>query len=143
MVYVFVVDKRVHKICCSTKDTEITSLMPLGLKPQRVIKGAGFFMWDVLLPTAEDCLEMARRELITENLILRTEYDDRRSTRVTTFEVLLHAPGEHLAVFFMEYGQILSVTSDHLSGGWNFDIMLDRLVFVFDPNCLNFCGRDM
>lgn len=63
-----------------SKDTVIRSLMSLVVKPQRVIKGNGFFMWDVLLPTTEACLEIAKRELMTTD-ILWTEYDGRLRTK--------------------------------------------------------------
>lgn len=74
MVSVFVVNKRTRIICCSTKDSVIKSLMSMGIKARRVIKGT-IIMWDVLLHSAQDCLEIAKRELITKNLILRTEYE--------------------------------------------------------------------
>lgn len=81
-------------------------------------------MRDVLLPTAENCLEMARQELIKKDLILQTEYESRR-TIVAVFEVPSHESREHIHAFFLKYGEILGVTSDYLSGGWNFDIILD------------------
>lgn len=69
MVSVFVMDKCMRNICLSSKNTVIRSLVSLGVKPQGVIKGTGFFIWDVQLPTAEDCLGISRRELITKDLI--------------------------------------------------------------------------
>lgn len=39
IVSIFVMDKRAHKICHSTKDTVINSLTFLEVKPQRVTKG--------------------------------------------------------------------------------------------------------
>lgn len=86
----------------------IQSLMSLGVKPQRVIKGSGLFMWNVPLPTTEDCLEMARRELITK----------KNSSYGPSMKV-----GE--GPFFMQYGQILGDTSDKLNVEWRFDIMFD------------------
>lgn len=50
----------------------------------------------------------------------------------------LKGSGEHLAAFFMKYGQISGATSDNLCGGWSIDIMIDRLAFVSLPNCLDF-----
>lgn len=42
-VSVFKVEKRTNKICRFTKDTVIGTLMSLGIKPQRAIKGTVFF----------------------------------------------------------------------------------------------------
>lgn len=44
IVSVFMVDKPSRKNCRSTKDTVIKSLTPLEVKPQRMIKGRGYFV---------------------------------------------------------------------------------------------------
>lgn len=54
------------------------------------------------------------------------------------FEIAPQVTGGNLAAFFMQYNQILGAISDKLNGGWSFDIMLDRLVFV--SNCLDFAS---
>ena len=133
IVSVFVVDKRTRKICRSTKDTVVKSLMSLGVKPQRIVKGKGFFSWDILLPTPEDCLDMTRRDLITKDHIFRTEYEGRRRTRVAVFEVPPQVIGEHLAAYLKRYGEILTASCDNLNGGWSFEIMLDRNAFILHP----------
>lgn len=46
---------------------------------------------------------------------------------VSVFKVPPQVLGEHLAVYLVQFGQILSVTSDDLNGGWSFEIMLDHL----------------
>ncbi len=94
IVSVFVVDKRTRKICRSTKNTVLKALESFGFKPLRIVKGAKFFMWDVLLPTSEDCVAAASRELINKEIILRTEYEGRRKTRVTVYEVPPQVIGE-------------------------------------------------
>lgn len=67
---VFVADKHSCKIYCVTKGTVVKSLKSLGVKPQRIIKGKGFFIWDILLPTPEDSIKAASWELITKDLII-------------------------------------------------------------------------
>lgn len=47
----FLVEKRSRKICLSTTDTVIKSLISLGAKLQIVIQGKVYFMWDVRLHT--------------------------------------------------------------------------------------------
>lgn len=54
-------------------------------------------MWDILLPTVQDCFEMAKRELITKD-ILRTEYEGPRS-KIAVFEVPFILSEDHLASF--------------------------------------------
>lgn len=48
IVSVFVVDKSMRKICRSMKDTVVKTLHSQGFKPLRIVKGSGFFMWDIL-----------------------------------------------------------------------------------------------
>lgn len=79
-VSVFVVEMLTHKIYHSTKDTVIEWLMSPETNPQRVIKGNRFFMWNVLLPIAEDYSEVAIYELIVKELIIRTTYEGWRLT---------------------------------------------------------------
>lgn len=80
-VSVFVVDTLTRKMCCSSKDTVVKSLTSLGVKSQRSIKGKGYFMWDVLLPTSSNCEDASSRDLITKDNIIRTEYEDRRMSK--------------------------------------------------------------
>lgn len=93
-------------------------------------------MSDVLLPTAEVCIEVASRELITKDLIIRTEYEGQRRPTVTVLEVPPQVIEEHLAIYLHQYDQILGATSDNVNG--RFDIMLGCLAFVSVPNCLDF-----
>lgn len=44
-------------------------------------------MWYVQLLIAEDCLEMASRELITKDLNIRRECDGRRRSSLLVFKV--------------------------------------------------------
>lgn len=74
MVWGFMVDKHTRKISRSTKDTVIRSQMSLGIKPQSC-KSNRFFMWSVLLSTAEDCKEVASCVLNNKDLIQRTKYE--------------------------------------------------------------------
>lgn len=59
------------KMCCLMKDTVVKSLEYL------VVKGSGFFMWDILLPMLKDFMKAANNNLITKDIILRTEYNKR------------------------------------------------------------------
>lgn len=61
-----------RKICHFRKDNNINSLTSLGVKPQRFIKGKYFLTWGVLLPMHADCEATTSRDLITNDLILRT-----------------------------------------------------------------------
>lgn len=79
IVSVFVVDKRLCKICRLMKDN-IKSLTSLVVKPQRIIKGTGYFTWNILLHTPEDCVGITSHDFITKDLILRREYEGRQST---------------------------------------------------------------
>lgn len=44
-------------------------------------------MWDILLATSEDCVEVASHKLITKDLILWTEYEGWHRTRVAVYKV--------------------------------------------------------
>lgn len=71
---VFVIDKHTRKICCSTNDPVVKALTSMGILSQQIIKSAGIFVWYMLLFMPEDCMSVVNKELITKNLILRTEY---------------------------------------------------------------------
>lgn len=57
--------------------------------------------------------------------------------KVSVFKVPPQVLGKHLAVYLVQFGQILSVTSDNLNGGWSFEIMLDHTAFISVTNCLD------
>lgn len=65
------------KICHTTKYTLVKSLR---VKPQRIVKGTGYFMWDIMLPTHKECIKVSCQDLIKKELILRTEYEGWRKT---------------------------------------------------------------
>lgn len=65
---VFVVDKHTCKIYYSIEGTVIKSLASLGVKHQQIIKGKGYFMWNILLPTLEESISFTKKELITKKL---------------------------------------------------------------------------
>lgn len=71
-VPVFVVDKRLGKICRSTNNTVEKSLESLGVVPEKIIKGSGFIIWDILLPSPEECMAIVGRELTMQDLIERS-----------------------------------------------------------------------
>lgn len=102
----------------STKDTVIKSLISLGVKSQRFIKGKGCFMWDILLPTSANWEAATNRKLITKDLILRIEYESRQRTKVSVYEVPPQIIGKHLAAYLCQFRQILNISSNELTGGW-------------------------
>lgn len=65
----FVVDKCSRKISRTEKDTIVKRLPSLGVMPKRIIMVKGFFMWNILLPSPEDCL--------TRGVIIRTKHQCR------------------------------------------------------------------
>lgn len=69
------------------KVTVLKVLVSLGVKPQQIIKGLGYFMWDILLSTPEDCVDVTSRDLIKKDYIIRTEHRGRRRTKVTVYEI--------------------------------------------------------
>lgn len=54
IVLVFVVDRRLHKIFRSTKDTVINLLTSVEVKSQWTIKRKRYFMWNIQLSTLAD-----------------------------------------------------------------------------------------
>lgn len=78
--------------------------------PQQVVWGVGAFMWDVLLPTTEEAMKMVNSDLLTKDLILRTEYRGMRKTSVAVLEVPPCVRGKALAAYFLQFGQILGVS---------------------------------
>lgn len=134
---VLMVDKHMHKICCSMKDT----VESLDVDLQRIIKGLGFFMWTKLLPMPEDCVKVAG--LITKDLILRTKYDGRCRTEVGVFKVPPQIIRKHLFIYLSQYRQILSATCDNLNGDGVLTSSLFGKPSSPDPKCFDVVGLKM
>lgn len=96
-------DMLTHKFCRSTKGTVMKPLNSLGFKPQQFIKGLVYFMWDILLPMPEDCVDVTSHDLITKDYIICTEYRGRLRTKVTVYEISDYILGENLGVYLMQY----------------------------------------
>lgn len=62
------------KICHFLKDSDTVTDVSGG-QTTKSYKNNGYFLWDVLLTIVQDCIKVARRELITKELILKTEYE--------------------------------------------------------------------
>lgn len=92
-------------------------------------------MWEILLPSSDDCLAVASHKLITKHLIIWTEYQGRWGTKVAVYAVP-QVLGEHIVAYFEEYREILGTLTVNLNRGWSFNIMLDRKAFHSIPNCL-------
>lgn len=97
-VSVFEVDRRTRKVCRSTKDNVMKAVKSMGYT--QVVRGIGAFMWDVLLPNTEEAMKMVNSDLLTKDLILRTEYRGMRKNSVAVLEVPACVRGEALATYF-------------------------------------------
>ena len=137
MVSVFVIDRKLNKIVRSTKDNVMKSLTGLGIKYEQIVKGDGFAMWDVLLPSEVECVALTKRDLHTKDFILRVVYLGRRRTRVTVFEIPRYVDGETIGAFLMTFGNIVGVSPDSKRGEWKFELMLDIDAFNSIPNCMD------
>ena len=65
----------------------------------------------------------------------------RRRTTVSVYEVPSFLRDANLAVFMLNFGDIVSATNDGMRGEWRFDIMLDAKTFYSVPNWLDVEGR--
>lgn len=74
-------------------------------------------MWNILLSTPEECVKVSCYDLIMNDLILWTKYEEWRITTVVISNVLPHVIREHLAAFFSQYGDILVASWESLNGG--------------------------
>lgn len=87
---------------------------------------------------AEECVDAANLDLITKDLIGKTEYKDKRSPppHVEVFEVPPHFLEEHLAFCLARYGQIMSPSSDVLNRRWILETIVGRKAFLSTPTVL-------
>lgn len=105
------------------------------------MKGLGYFMWDLLLPTPEDSVDATSRDLITKYYITRTEYRRRPRTKMVVYEIPVYILREHLAVYLMQYDQLVNVIPEYETGDWGVELVVDREVFTFIPTSLGIGGR--
>lgn len=129
------VDKHTRKICCSTNDPVVKALTFMGILSQQIIKSSGIFVWYILLFIPEDCMTVVNKELITKNLILRTEYKGMRKTSIGVYEFPSIVKREALAVYLKHYDQIIDI-SDLKYREWCLNIMLTMQAYSSDPNSL-------
>lgn len=54
------------------------------------------------------------------DLILKTEYEDRVATGLSVFDVPIHNVGEYMAAYLAQFRQILSAYAGVLNGRWSF-----------------------
>lgn len=94
------------------------------------------------MATPEDCTDVMFRDLITNDYIIHTEYRGRCRTKVTLYEIPDCILGEHLGAYFMQYGQLVSVTPGYEMGEWGFELMSDRESFTSILNRLEIGGKN-
>lgn len=83
------------------------------------------------------CEAASSRDLITNDLILRTVYESRRRPNVSIFEFLSSIVVEHLAAYKCQFCQILSARSGDLTEGWSFEIIMARKISYLIPKSLD------
>ena len=140
MVSVFATDIKLKRIVRANKDIVLKSMTGLGVRVESITKGSGY-LWDLLLPSPEDCVALLRRDLITKDLSFKVEYMGKRKTRVVVFEVPPFVSGENVGAFFLKYGDLVGFSSDKTRGEWRFELMTNRKNAEAIPNTLDIGGR--
>lgn len=107
------------------------------MKPHRAIKDKVYLLWVILLPTPTDCEAMSSRNLISKDLILRTEREGRRGG-ISIMKVPPQIVDELLPAYAAQFGQLLAASSGDLTGVSK--IMIDRQAVTSIPNCLDVGG---
>lgn len=96
------VDKCSCKIYRPRKNTVIKSLAPLEVNPNKLLD---YFMRNIMLTKISK--EITRRNLVTEEHIIRTEYQGRRLTSAEIYEVTFWMLGEQIITYILQYEQIV------------------------------------
>lgn len=132
-----------NELCLSSWSTSVRAkfivlwktVVSLGFQPQRKIKGSGFFICGILLPTQEDYIKATSRDLITKDLIL-TGCDVRRRSKIVMFEIPPQFIEEYLPVAVRtNTGYPLLYPEPE----WRFGIMFDQKPSSH-PTYLNVAG---
>lgn len=95
-------------------------------------------MWDILLPTLEDCVTLTKKDIQNKEIIC-AEYICQRWARVAVYEVLPFISGLYLGAFIIKYGYMVRVSPHKKS----FDFIIDHKDFNCTPNCLTVDGRKL
>ena len=140
MVSVFATDIKLKRIVRANKDLVLKSMTSLGVRVESITKGSGY-LWDLLLPTPDDCLSLLRRDLVTKDHSFRVEYMGKRKTKVVVFEVPPFASGEQVGAFILRYGDLVGFSSDKIRGEWRYELMTTRQKAEAIPNTLDIGGR--
>lgn len=99
-------------------------------------------MWGILLTTPEDCANVTFRDLIAKYYVICAEYRERRRTKYTVYEIPDYIFAEHMGAYFMQYGQLLSVTPEYETGEWGFELMFEREAFTSIFKRLELVGKN-
>lgn len=58
-------------------------------------------MWHLLLPAPADCEDTSGRDLITNDVIFRTDYEGRRRNIISVYKVPPQVFGENLSAYMI------------------------------------------
>ena len=115
-VSVFVVDKRSHKNVKPAKDMVLHQLSSLRVKVQAIISGTSYAFCDILLPTIEEVIALAKITRENKEYFFRTEYMGWQQTMVSVYEVPSFLRDANLAAYMLNFGDIVSAIHDGMRG---------------------------
>ena len=133
-------DKRSHKIVKPAKDMVLRQFSSLGVKVQAIIAGTSYTFWDILVLTEDEAIALTRKTLENKEFFFHTEYTGWQQTTVSVYEVPSFFRDTNLAMYMLNFGDIVSATHDWMYGECSFNIMLDVKTFYSIPNWLDVEG---
>lgn len=132
-ISLFVIDRKMKKLIHSTKDIVTKLVATVGMRAERITKVKGYNTLAALFKSEEDCIKLSKTKIITPDYILRMEYLGRRRTTISIFKAPGVVPGEYLAAYLLQFGDITEVNVDQYNGVWFFDILLNKETYYKIP----------
>lgn len=100
-------------------------------------------MWEILLPTPEDCIALTKRDLQNKKNIIRVQYWEQHRMKVpwNTPTKCSFVLGQQVGTFLMLYEELGEIHLDKRLGDWKYHLMLSRRHFNKIPNWITINER--
>ena len=125
------------------KREELIDVLIASNFPAKYVYQRSFATWDVLLPTEEEAVRRAVRDLTFQNVRLQPEYLGCRRTKVKVFGIPPTLEPDHVAAYLSEFGDVEAMSPLYGKSGiqvsdYAFTLNLRREMFDAIPDTIQF-----
>ena len=144
---VIITDIKTMRLAAIRKETFEELLRAVGI-PAKYFCRRSFATWDVLLPSEELAVNLARNNITSKHFRLQPEYMGRRRIKITVCNVPIQLSEDVIAAYLRDYGDLEDVTkakstSGTAHGNHYFTMCLNRTGFQSIPHTIEYENQTM